>query len=650
MIIPATKERHINFESEIEKIFLLLILLIGSVLRILAAYKLSLSNDELSALTRARHDTFSEMITKGVFIDFHPAGIQSFIYYWIKLFGDHPFVYRLPFVICGTLSIFLIFKIGKRMFGSFTGLFAASVFSVFQFTVLYSIFSRPYSPGLLFALIATNSWMHLFFPDNKNKERPYSFYHWIGFTLSMIGCIHTHYFSLVFAAGLGVTGLFFLRSVYVKHYIISGILIVLSFLPELKIFEIQISTGDIGGWLASPGSRYIPEFLNHVFNESSVFTTLILALVFIGFCILLIRKNWTRFHTISSVFFLFSFLTAYLYSVFRHPVIQFSTLYFTIPFLLFLFGSSIEQLFFRFNWSFWFIPVLLFYGLFHTVFVKGMFHRSSYGVFKDVAKDIGLWQLKYGKENVPVILNVINPEYMNYYFRELDVEPLIWKWKVESRGDIESLENDIANLNSDYLCFAWSNADHPYEIIRMVREKFPKLIEKKAYFNSATYLFSKTGENIANEPFLEVKYDFSKGTWTDSKTPITSYKDVIQLDSLNIYGPSFQFPIRKIPSDDFWIVTSHIAFRSVETVLNATLVISFDSSGVPKEYYSLDLDECNIVPGEWQETYFSRLITGETDKEFDLNTYVYNGSHRNIELKKMLVTIEKWDNPYKLSD
>ena len=76
---------------------LIFILAISFVLHFINLKDLSLSNDELSAITRSRYDTFSEMITKGVYIDYHPAGIQTYIFYWMKLFGDDAFLFPIKF-------------------------------------------------------------------------------------------------------------------------------------------------------------------------------------------------------------------------------------------------------------------------------------------------------------------------------------------------------------------------------------------------------------------------------------------------------------------------------------------------------------------------------------------------------------------------
>lgn len=641
--ISANSTFRISLKQE--HVLLALILFVGACLRIVAAYSLSLSNDELSALTRARYDSFSSMIENGVFIDFHPAGIQSLIYYWIKIVGDNPFVFRLPFLFSGVLTVYLIYALGKKWFGSFTGLFSAALFSTFQFSILYSVFARPYSPGLLFGLIAVYAWTILFFPEkNTNLKRPNLFW-WVIFTSSMIGCTHTHYFSFVFAGGLGLTGLFFIRKDLAKQYFVSGAIILIAFLPEWEIFQKQLGTGDIGGWLASPGVWYLPQFILHIFNDSKSLTAGILVLAVPGVVSLIRSGKWNKFHTIGLTWFLFSFLTAYLYSIFRHPVIQFSTLYFSFPFLLFILGSGIEFIVSTLNRSYTVVLLTLIIGCAHTVFSKELFSRSQFGVFKDIAIDIQKWEQEFGKGKVMTVINVINPEYINYYFRKLNYEPDVIQWKIEDRKQLQHFSMLLDSLSAPYFCFAWSNSGHPYEMIRMLREKYPVVLKKNAYYNSATYLFSEEGVSICEDPSTRIFYNVKSGSWEDRGA---EDKDSVyfKLDSLHTFGPGYKKPLSDFGSTGYLLLTSRIDFKTDLQQMDASVVISFDSSSVPKEYHSLSLEECNLQPGRWQRAYFTRVIPNKVNPELILNSYLYNRGGHFIEFKNFEITIENWDDPY----
>src|ERR1700722_10519972 len=97
-----------------EAFFLLIILIIGAGFRFYNYFGWSLSNDELSAISRTRFSSFSEMISQGVMVDFHPAGVETFLFYWMKLFGESVMIIRLPFVIAGIFSILFAYLIAER--------------------------------------------------------------------------------------------------------------------------------------------------------------------------------------------------------------------------------------------------------------------------------------------------------------------------------------------------------------------------------------------------------------------------------------------------------------------------------------------------------------------------------------------------------
>jgi hypothetical protein len=492
-------------------------------------------------------------------------------------------------------------------------------------------------------------WTHIFFSPAGNKPASVKCSQWLLFVLSMVACIHTHYFSLVFAAGVGITGFFFLRKELIIPYLLSGILIVISFLPEWDIFNIQFSKGDIGGWLAPPGKWFLPQFINHVFNDSLTITIIIAILSLTGFFLCLRHRDHTRYHLIALSWFLFSFLIAYLYSLFRHPVIQYSTLYFTLPFLLYLSGSWIQKLFSGTKASALALALMLITGITHTLFSKGLFHKAQFGVFKDIANDVKRWEEQLGAENLTTVVNVINPDYMNYYFRQNDHIPRIFRWKVESIEDIQKLHHEIDSLDSPYFCFAWSNASHPYEIVRILRGHYPVVKEKQVYFNSAAYLFSKEGISVCDKELMQLCYDPVTKDWKEAPCGSTT-DSVIRMDRSVQFGPGFKRKAGDLPGSGYRIFSLYAEVRTGDEKTNASLVISFDTADVPLQYHSLNIDECHTKPGEWDRVWFSRAIESDLPESHILNTYVFNKDLSEFELRNLRITLENWDDPYRLPD
>ena len=130
-------------ETRSTYIVLTLLLLLAAVLRLIHPFQIPFTTDELGALNRTEFNSFSELISKGVIIDAHPAGVQVFLYYWTKFFGYSEIAVKLPFIICGILSVLYVFRLGQAWFNSTTGLVCAAFVATVQYTIMYSQIARP---------------------------------------------------------------------------------------------------------------------------------------------------------------------------------------------------------------------------------------------------------------------------------------------------------------------------------------------------------------------------------------------------------------------------------------------------------------------------------------------------------------------------
>ena len=107
----------------------------------------------MSALDRTRFNSFADLINKGVKIDAHPALVQVFLYYWIKIGGSSEAWVKLPFLLCGFLSCWFVFKFSNKWFDYKTGVIAAIVVSCSMIFLIYSSYARMYATGVLFAIL-----------------------------------------------------------------------------------------------------------------------------------------------------------------------------------------------------------------------------------------------------------------------------------------------------------------------------------------------------------------------------------------------------------------------------------------------------------------------------------------------------------------
>jgi len=205
-------------------------------------------HDELSALSRLQFDNFTDLIREGVMLgDTHPAGVQVFLYYWTAFVGTSEILVKLPFIISG-ISIWISYLIGKLWFDGTTGLLTAVYISSLQFFVMYSQIARPYVSGLLITLLMVYLWSLYFFKKRKSI-------YLILYVLFGAMAAYNHHFSLLFAAIVGVSGLFLVKKKDLIPYTISGFAIFVLYIPHLHIFFSQLGQegiGGAGGWLAKP--------------------------------------------------------------------------------------------------------------------------------------------------------------------------------------------------------------------------------------------------------------------------------------------------------------------------------------------------------------------------------------------------------------
>nr|MDA3866645.1 glycosyltransferase family 39 protein [Salinivirgaceae bacterium] len=291
------------------KTTILLILAIATILRFFNYFEIPFTHDEFSALFRLNFDSFSELIEKGVKVDGHPAGIQVFLYYWTTLFGSQEWIVKLPFTLMGIISVFLVYVVGRKWFNETVGLISAAYVASIQFTVMYSQIARPYISGIFFSLLMVNFLTNLILNPERNFNKNLAL-----FTVSMSLCTYNHHFSLLFAAIVGITGVFLIQKKYLKKYLLAGFVVFVLYIPHLKIFFYQLSMGGVEGWLSKPKNDFLIQFIYYIFNYSPYVIALALSIVLYGLITIKKRAANFKFILISFLWFILPFLIGFFYS------------------------------------------------------------------------------------------------------------------------------------------------------------------------------------------------------------------------------------------------------------------------------------------------------------------------------------------------
>ncbi|MFA7139005.1 MAG: glycosyltransferase family 39 protein [Bacteroidales bacterium] len=455
-----------------ELLLLSIILLTALGLRLYNLTENSLSNDELSALFRLQFDSFRELVIHGFYVDGHPGGIQVFLYYWTKLFGNSPLSIRLPFALMGVGAVYLMYKTGKQWFGPTAGLVAATAIASLQFPLLYSRIARPYGSGLFFILLLTYFWTQLLKAPQKKGTISLA----IAYALTNALCMYNHYFSFLMALIIGCTGLFYLNKNNKTAYLLGAFAAVLLFLPHIPITLNHLSIGGVGEWLATPDLAWVGNHIAYLFN-GSWWLAAVYGLLIATLSTYRTKKNTPHYWWLSAVWFLLPLVIGFLYSQLLNPVLMDSVLIFSMPFLfLFLAQFANKPLSFRTSLI---IFTLLTTSTLHTVMFNNFFTTQHFNEFKDVAKNTETLTAQYGKENIAYGISINHPWYIQYYFPDtFDIRYRI----TDNRGnqDILRLRDSLDKCRTPYFLYAWTKPVPP-ETDLIIRDRYPTVLFRKTY-------------------------------------------------------------------------------------------------------------------------------------------------------------------------
>ncbi|MCL2131731.1 MAG: glycosyltransferase family 39 protein [Lentimicrobiaceae bacterium] len=463
-------------------IILLFIIGLGIFLRLYGIWNFSFMHDELSVISRLHFDTFSDLIEKGIKIDGHPAGIQVFLWLWTKIFGISEISLRLPFMIMGIACIPLMYVLTKKWFNAAAGLFTAGFVAVSQYTILYSLIARPYVAGLFFILLLLIVWTKMVF------ERDYRWKNVVLFGVFAASCAYIHHFSMLTAFLIALAGLLFVRKDSFLKYLLACLLAVILYVPHIPVLLHQISLGGIGGpdgWLDPPKPRFTLYYIEYLFHFSWI--AALVSAIALMLSSKINKEQWNSNKIkIATALLLFvsPFAIGYTYSLYVNPVLQYSVLIFSFPFLLLavasFIGSAINNK-----------KIISLFLLLAAMTYSLVFPREHYKLLslqwyeKSVSKSVE-WIKKHGKNNVDCLLNMAIP-FLAYYEgeNEICIDNLLYS--NSPCGDFSFLQK-VESLQSQYLVAA-GLTDVQIEVIKQF---YPVLLEYIPCFSSEIYVFAKS--------------------------------------------------------------------------------------------------------------------------------------------------------------
>ncbi len=631
------KEQSVKLTN---KSTLFLILFVASVLRFYNYFEIPFTHDEFSALFRLQFDSFSELIEKGVKIDGHPAGVQVFEYYYTKLFGSEEWVVKLPFTLCGIASVYLIFLIGKKWFNETVGLLTSAFLASIQFTVMYSQIARPYISGLLFTLLMVYFWSNLMLNPKKRFYKNGAF-----FIISASLCSYNHHFSLLFAAMVGISGVFFIERKFLLKYAVFGLLIFALYIPHLNIFFYQLNVGGIEGWLGKPQDDFLPEFIYYLFNYSPIAIVITLTISALG--LFTIKKNGVRwkFILLSLVWFLLPFLIGFYYSRYDNAVIQFSVLIFSFPYFFFLLFGHLKAHSVKTN-------LLLVGTILITNILTLIFTRDHYNVFyKSVYKEILTDSSKLQETNKNVLYIIdSNQKFTNYYTSRLNIKTEFIDFSEsikDTKGLISLLEKESKNY--DKLFFGCLRKIPP-QIVPLIQDYYPTVEIQNNYFGGTVYLFSKE-QNTSEKLISNLDFETNeKANWSEMNPAnyiaLSDNNTGYKFNSNNEWGPIFSMPLEDIIENKNNFIDVSVKARRLGGYEDLVLVSTLQSDGENIYWGGMDFSEFNWdgnALGNGINVHHSIKLS-DIHLKYDniiLKVYIWNKGKKDFEIDDIKIVLRR---------
>ena len=602
-----------------EYLILIFIMLVGAVLRFWDYYSMPFMHDELSALSRLQFDNFSDLIREGVMLgDTHPAGVQVFLYYWTAIVGTSEPMVKLPFIISGILSIWISYLIGKLWFDGTTGLLTAVYISSLQFFVMYSQIARPYISGLLITLLMVYMWSLYFF---KNKKPIYL----ILYVLFGAMASYNHHFSLLFAAIVGISGLFLVKKKEAVPYVIAGVAIFVLYIPHLHIFFSQLGQGGIGGeggWLAKPEATFFLQFLDYIFQFSWwVWLSLFAGLIYVNVGSkkrvtgdFTMKKRWLLF-----TWFILPIAIGFGYSVLRNPIVQYSMLIFSTPYLFILLFSYHKKL--KIKQISFLVTLLLIVNILSLVYSRdhyNIFYKQPYEeTFKEAL-------LKNNGEDVFLIDDCI-PYYNEYYFNKFG-KRVPYFTKRNADIDIAKFEDIVSNIKEEIVIAEAASGEE----LQIIQSYFPYQVGYEQGFTYEIYTFSKnkpkSEDIIVREVIAQTDFESGFGNWKDVSNMITvdtaSGNSYCNMSSSNEWGPSISFDLNEISQDGLGIVDVELQVMTHDTSVKGMVVASIIDGSETIYWKAINFGLYKPEIGIWKKVFLSLNIQGALKSRKDMDGLV----------------------------
>lgn len=464
-----------------------LILLIGLILRITSLNQ-SFWLDEAINVLAAKNYSFLGMITEYARADFHPPGWFMLLWFWTKFFGYSEIAVRIPSIIFGLLTIYIVYLIGQKLHSKNLGLFSALILAINPLHIYYSQEARMYA----MATLAVSINIFLFIKLLKGDKVNYFSLILINFLILMSDYVAYFIFPAQF-----IFLLFFKRREILKRWLLALVSAAALSIWWIPIFLSQLDIGSIASaklpaWKLIVGGfdyKTVPlTFIKFIIGRISYSDKLIYAVVLLPISALFLFLLWRGIKFIKgfgrSLILCWIFIPVLLatFASMIIPIYSYFRLLFILPGFLILIPLGILS--FKSKIKYGFLVVVLLIELFSALIylLKPLYQREDWR---------GLVNFLKPKENAVVLFESSDtlPPFDYYAKGQINTRGGLRNFPARNSNDVIDLENLSQNSKEIYLVdYLVEIADPSRLIAKKLDELNYKIVETKN-FNGVGFIY-----------------------------------------------------------------------------------------------------------------------------------------------------------------
>ncbi len=250
------------------------IVIAGLLLRLWHLTAISLWHDEAFSALLIKY-SWGEMMHR-IGLDVHPPMYYIFLRLWSYIFGSSLYSLRGMSVLFGVATIIVVYHFVKYTFANRSAAIMAALFVALNpFQIQYVTEARMYTMGAFFAMAAAlclvaalrnqlayyNTGTNIVLAQQLKKK---FLLNYALFVVCSVIIMYTHYYLLFTAAALGVYAILFclfkfkLQITKWIWVVLSGVAMLVLFVPWLKVFLFQLKQVGAGYWIPPMDRWSIP--------------------------------------------------------------------------------------------------------------------------------------------------------------------------------------------------------------------------------------------------------------------------------------------------------------------------------------------------------------------------------------------------------